>query len=51
MNREQYDRSKIETGILRACYKRPVSAEKINEMVNKVETGFSTARNARFQAL
>ena len=35
---EQYDRSKIETGILRACHKRPVSAEKINEMVNKVET-------------
>ena len=32
------DRSKIETGILRACHKRPVSAEKINEMVNKVET-------------
>ena len=38
MNREQYDRSKIETGIRRACHKRPVSAEKINEMVNKVET-------------
>ena len=38
MNREQYDRSKIETGILRACHKRPVAAEKINEMVNKVET-------------
>ena len=38
MNREQYDRSKIETGSLRAGHKRPVSAEKINEMVNKVET-------------
>ena len=38
MNREQYDRSKIETGILRACHKRPVSAEKIKEIVNKVET-------------
>ncbi len=36
--RAKYDRSKIETGILRACHKRPVSAEKINEMVNKVET-------------
>ena len=30
MNREQYDRSKIDTGILRACHKRPVSAENIN---------------------
>lgn len=36
-NREQYDRGKIETGILRACYKRPVSAEAIQSIVNKVE--------------
>ena len=28
-NREQYNRSKIERGIIRACYKRPVSAEAI----------------------
>ena len=27
-NREQYDRSKIEAGVLRACYKRPVSAHR-----------------------
>ena len=46
MNREQYDRSKIETGILRACHKRPVSAEKINEMVNKVETELFNGRFA-----
>ena len=45
MNREQYDRSKIETGILRACHKRPVSAEKINEMVNKVETELFNGRD------
>ena len=38
LNREQYDRSKVETGILRACHKRPVSAEQITELVNKVET-------------
>jgi len=37
-NREQYDRGKIETGVLRACYKRPVSAEDIQETVNKIET-------------
>ena len=37
-NREQYNRGKIETGILRACYKRPVSAEDIQYIVNKVET-------------
>ena len=37
-NREEYDRAKIEAGVLRACYKRPVSAESIQELVNAVET-------------
>lgn len=37
-NREQYERGKIETGILRACYKRPVSAEDIQKVVNAIET-------------
>lgn len=35
--RQQYDRSKIEAGVMRACYKRPISAEAINEMVDSVE--------------
>ncbi|MCR5591650.1 MAG: transcriptional regulator NrdR [Lachnospiraceae bacterium] len=37
-NRETYDRSKIEAGILRACHKRPVSAARINQIVDEVET-------------
>lgn len=36
--REQYDRSKIENGILSACYKRSIPAEKIQELVEKIET-------------
>ena len=36
-NREAYDRSKIETGVLRACHKRPVSTDKIDELVDEVE--------------
>lgn len=36
-NREQYDRSKVEAGILRACHKRPVSAGQISQLVNTVE--------------
>ncbi len=36
--RERYDRSKIETGVLRACYKRPIPAEEIQSAVNRVET-------------
>jgi len=37
-NREQYDRSKIEAGVLRACYKRPIPAEQITELIDNVET-------------
>lgn len=37
-NREQYDRSKIEGGVLRACYKRPISAEDIQKTMEKIET-------------
>jgi len=37
-NREQYDRSKIEAGVLRACHKRPISIHQINELVDSVET-------------
>ena len=36
-NRETYDRSKIEAGVLRACHKRPVSAQQITELVDEVE--------------
>ena len=37
-NREAYDRGKIEAGVLRACHKRPVSADSINMLVDEVET-------------
>ena len=37
-NREQFDRSKIEAGVLRPCHKRPVSAEQIHRLVDDVET-------------
>lgn len=37
-NREQYDRAKIEKGVLLACHKRPVSAMQISELVDSVET-------------
>lgn len=37
-NREQYDRSKIEAGVLRACHKRPISVKDINGLIDEVET-------------
>ncbi len=36
-NREQYQRAKIEKGILSACYKRPVPADLIQKTIDAVE--------------
>ena len=36
-NRETYDRSKIEAGVLRACHKRPISAAQITDLIDQVE--------------
>ncbi len=36
-SRESYDRNKIVAGVLRACHKRPISMEKIEETVNAIE--------------
>ena len=36
-NRETYDRAKIEAGVLRACHKRPVSAQAITSLIDEVE--------------
>lgn len=36
-NREQYSRSKMQDGILRACYKRPISVDKIESMIDSIE--------------
>ena len=40
-NREQYDRAKIESGVLRACHKRPVSASQITQLVDEIENEIS----------
>ena len=37
-NRETYDRTKIEAGVHRACHKRPISANRINQLVDEIET-------------
>ena len=37
-NRETYDRSKIKGGILRACHKRPISADQVEELVDEIES-------------
>ncbi|MBQ8923444.1 MAG: transcriptional repressor NrdR [Lachnospiraceae bacterium] len=36
-NRETYDRAKIESGIVRSCHKRPVSAQDIEQAIDDIE--------------
>jgi len=36
-NREAFERAKIEAGVLRACHKRPVSAQQLTTLVDEVE--------------
>ncbi len=36
-NREPYDRTKIEAGVIRSCHKRPVSMKQITTLVDDVE--------------
>lgn len=49
-NREAYDRSKVEAGILRACHKRPVSADSINQIVDAVETEIFNSEEKEIQS-
>lgn len=37
-SREQYDRMKIQDGIMRACYKRPISVKIIENLMDEIET-------------
>lgn len=38
MSREQYNRAKVADGVLRACYKRPISVEELDEAIDLIET-------------
>lgn len=35
--REKFDRAKLENGVMKAFEKRPVSKEKIDQMINRIE--------------
>ena len=36
--REAYDRAKIEAGVMRACYKRPIPLDRVRSVVDAIET-------------
>jgi transcriptional repressor NrdR len=41
-NREAFDRNKVRSGVLRACHKRPVSADQIDSLVDEIENEISS---------
>jgi transcriptional repressor NrdR len=41
--REPFDRDKLRTGIMKACWKRPISQEKIEKIVDEIETELRNA--------
>lgn len=36
--RDQYERAKLEAGVRRACYKRPIPAQEIENLLDDIET-------------
>ncbi|WP_167956889.1 transcriptional regulator NrdR [Anaerosporobacter faecicola] len=46
LNREPYNRSKIEAGVFRSCHKRPISVDNITAVVDDIEnTIFNLDKN------
>lgn len=48
-SREAYDRSKIESGILHSCHKRPVSTQQINQLIDDIETQIFTMEDKEIE--
>ena len=45
-----FDRNKILTGLLQACYKRPVTTAQINKIVDEVETELKNTLKTEFRS-
>jgi len=45
--RESFDRKKVLSGIIRACEKRPVSVEKMEDVVTQVEHAIQKKKRSR----
>ena len=44
--RESFDRNKILSGVLRACEKRPIARERIERLINEIESGIRQSNKA-----
>jgi len=49
-NREQFDRQKLEKGILRACEKRPIAYEMIQKLIDSVESELRSKKNTEVKS-
>jgi len=49
-NRQPYDRTKLERGILRACEKRPVPVEEIKKMIQDIEYHMKNRNTTEIQS-
>lgn len=48
--REPYNREKIKNGLLKACEKRPVSSEKIDQIIDKIENDLRGLKNREIKS-
>lgn len=48
--REPYDRNKLRTGISKACEKRPISQDKIDEIVDNIEGSLRRLRSVEVKS-
>lgn len=46
-----FDRNKILTGLLQACYKRPVTTAQINRIVDEIETELKNTLKTEFRSV
>ena len=49
-SREIFDRNKIITGLVKACYKRPVTMEQLNGLVNEIENELQNSLRSEYQS-
>ena len=50
-NREQYERAKIENGVLNACYKRPVPLKRFKRQLMRLNCQFLIVKRKKSQAV
>jgi transcriptional repressor NrdR len=49
-DRETFNRQKLMSGLFKACEKRPISAEDIEDMANKIETELRTRDSSEIKS-